>query len=240
MGKRIGDEIEAKAAKAESLISSVQEEIDKIYGHERIDKNLQDAFKVLGIKQTNDIKAVRNAYIKQAKIWHPDISKRKNSQETMKAINEAYYRILASHGKLGLRNEPMPIADIERRLIIRYSAAKEHDYAYFLNALNNAVTRNDVLGLIGVLADWEGRLERARAEMLKSLKAKKVKLLLYRRWFERMQNESMAKSELKSIDACVAGIDDVFKSVDTAFRDVASIIGPAERRQIDKLYSSLS
>ena len=58
----------------------------------------KDLYKILGISKTADSKAIKLAYIKLVKQYHPDINKQTGSAETFKDINLAH-DILSNESK---------------------------------------------------------------------------------------------------------------------------------------------
>ena len=46
-----------------------------------LDKNLKNAFKILGLNSDTNIKEVKTKYKSLAKKWHPDVQNKKNSKD---------------------------------------------------------------------------------------------------------------------------------------------------------------
>src|SRR5471030_1495886 len=52
--------------------------------------DFKDYYKILGVEPTADDKAIKAAYRKLARKFHPDVSKEKNAEEKFKQVQEAY------------------------------------------------------------------------------------------------------------------------------------------------------
>src|ERR1035438_2735739 len=50
----------------------------------------KDYYATLGVARGADAEAVKRAYRKQARKFHPDVSKEKNAEEKFKEVQEAY------------------------------------------------------------------------------------------------------------------------------------------------------
>ena len=57
----------------------------------------QDPFSVLGVSRTSSEKEIKDAYLKLAKKYHPDLNK--NGEERFKAVKTAYEKILSGEAK---------------------------------------------------------------------------------------------------------------------------------------------
>ncbi|MDO8698322.1 MAG: curved DNA-binding protein [Pseudomonas sp.] len=79
----------------------------------------KDYYKVLGVEPGADDKAIKTAYRKLARKYHPDVSKEKDAEQQFKAVAEAYevlktaekraeYDELRQHAKQGRPFEPPP------------------------------------------------------------------------------------------------------------------------------------
>ena len=52
--------------------------------------DFKDYYKILGVEPTADEKAIKAAYRKLARKYHPDVSKERDAEEKFKEANEAY------------------------------------------------------------------------------------------------------------------------------------------------------
>lgn len=52
--------------------------------------DFKDYYKILGVEATADDKAIKTAYRKLARKYHPDVSKERDAEEKFKEVNEAY------------------------------------------------------------------------------------------------------------------------------------------------------
>ena len=52
--------------------------------------DFKDYYKILGVEPTADDKAIKTAYRKLARKYHPDVSKEKDAENKFKDVNEAY------------------------------------------------------------------------------------------------------------------------------------------------------
>ena len=79
----------------------------------------KDYYKILGIKPDADLKAIKTAYRKLARKYHPDVSEEKDAENKFKDVAEAYaalkdtqkraeYDELRKYGQHGQRFEPPP------------------------------------------------------------------------------------------------------------------------------------
>ena len=50
----------------------------------------KDYYEILGVKRDSDVNAIKSAYRKLARKYHPDVNKTKEAEEKFKDINEAY------------------------------------------------------------------------------------------------------------------------------------------------------
>ena len=67
-----------------------------------IDKNLEDAFKILGLNSDSNLKEVKTKYKFLAKKWHPDVqneNKSSNNEDKFISITNAYKIILEAFSK---------------------------------------------------------------------------------------------------------------------------------------------
>ena len=67
-----------------------------------IDKNLEDAFKILGLNSDSNLKEVKTKYKFLAKKWHPDVqneNKSRNNEDKFISITNAYKIILEAFSK---------------------------------------------------------------------------------------------------------------------------------------------
>ncbi|MDE1768214.1 MAG: DnaJ domain-containing protein, partial [Candidatus Micrarchaeota archaeon] len=62
----------------------------KRFGIEPNNINFRNYYEILGIKYTNDQKAIRQAYIELIKRYHPDVNKGAMATQITKDVNEAY------------------------------------------------------------------------------------------------------------------------------------------------------
>lgn len=59
---------------------------------------LRDAFRLLGVAPENDPGAVKAAYWRLARLYHPDVNRSPEAHRRMQAINNAYALIASSYG----------------------------------------------------------------------------------------------------------------------------------------------
>ncbi len=123
-------------------------------------KNYYD---ILGIKYTNDHKAIRRAYIEMVKRYHPDVSTEKDATKKSTEVNEAYavlkdqkskeeYDTLFSKGKNSMGPEVTKgILDI---LIKNYSEARNRDFKEFNERVATPQSRDAVNAAINEALDW--------------------------------------------------------------------------------------
>ena len=52
--------------------------------------DFKDYYKILGVEPTADDKAIKTAYRKLARKYHPDVSKERDAEDKFKEANEAY------------------------------------------------------------------------------------------------------------------------------------------------------
>lgn len=68
-------------------------EQDKVSKRVFYQSSLAPYFDVLGLPHTAELGAVKDAYRRLARLFHPDLNPRRDSNEMMKKINEAYERL---------------------------------------------------------------------------------------------------------------------------------------------------
>jgi len=81
--------------------------------------DFKDYYKILGVKPDADIKAIKTAYRKLARKYHPDVSTQDNAEEMFKEVSEAYevlkdtekraeYDEIRQYGAQGQQFQPPP------------------------------------------------------------------------------------------------------------------------------------
>jgi len=117
--------------------------------------NFKDYYQILGLKPDADKKAIKTAYRKLARKYHPDVSTEDNAEEKFKEVKEAYnvlkdeekradYDYLRKHGRSGDQFDPPPNWNSGRTYQTSDEDFSHNDYSdFFENIFRNANSRND-------------------------------------------------------------------------------------------------
>ncbi|HTM63550.1 MAG TPA: DnaJ C-terminal domain-containing protein [Gammaproteobacteria bacterium] len=108
----------------------------------------KDYYKILGVERGADADAIKHAYRRMARKYHPDVSKEKNAEEQFKNVQEAYevlkdpekrsaYDALGSNWKAGQEFRPPPGWDADKRFHQaggrQFSEEDLHDFSDFFS-----------------------------------------------------------------------------------------------------------
>lgn len=128
-------------------------------------------YEILGIKYTNDQKAIRRAYLGMVKKYHPDINTEKSAAARSTEINEAYavlkdgkskseYDSSFSKGRNNMGPEvTKSILDI---LMKGYSEARNRDFKEFNERVATPQSMEAVSTAISEVLDWNSTLNAVR------------------------------------------------------------------------------
>ena len=120
--------------------------------------DFKDYYKILGVEPTADDKAIKTAYRKLARKYHPDVSKEKDAEEKFKDVNEAYEALKSADKraeydemrKYGQHGQPfqgrrggrvIPVVASRIRAISRTSSARSSVRAVVALVGNQAAVR---------------------------------------------------------------------------------------------------
>jgi hypothetical protein len=129
------------------------------FGIEQGGSEAERYFSVLGIKPTGNKRAIRDAYLKQIKKYHPDINDDPGATEKTKMINQAYSMLTGS----GLRYDVKETGEIseklalsiKRELLKAYEARRKKEYEALLTSAGYNRNNWDIVRAdIKKFADW--------------------------------------------------------------------------------------
>ncbi len=116
-------------------------------------------FKALGIRPTDNKKAIREAYLRQMRKYHPDINKEAGAEAKAREINEAYTALTGAAvrynvGEAGLITEKL-LNNIKNNFIKAYQDRRHKDYDKLLTSAGyNRDNWSIVSGEIKEYANW--------------------------------------------------------------------------------------
>ncbi len=223
--------------RASSILSN---QISNLAGSSLADASLANHFSKLGIKPTRDKIAIRNAYIKKVKEYHPDTSKKKNAEEIMKEINYAYSELIGKVNNYTYANSQTAIG---KKFLEEYSKARNDDFSLLLNSAKSAKSRDEIYSYAMRFIDWEPTFRHSEEAML-------GRLIHYIKKSERI--ESKAKSLLEKIgnsnnlaESTVEFSKDVtearrfYESARSELEKLKSVIAAAEAKQKDSILRAI-
>lgn len=75
--------------------------------------DFKDYYKTLGVAEDADTKAIKTAYRKLARKYHPDVSKESNAEAQFKEVSEAY-EVLSDEAKRAEYDQLKKYGNIQR------------------------------------------------------------------------------------------------------------------------------
>ncbi len=185
-------------------------------------------FKRLGIRRTSDKSRIHDAYIKQMKEWHPDVSSKEGAQEKAKELNEAY--TVLSGKDLGRALNIGPEAGkqkkgVAERIIKEYNAVRKRDYAQAVADMRSRSSSYEEA--LRRLSNWEerydrtcnalfGKLWRIGAE-LRELSERNAAML-------RAEKDANAEHTLEESLRKIEGVHDEYRAAEAMLSDVIGSI----------------
>ena len=210
-----------------------------------------DYYGALGIKYTNDQKAIREAYVKMIKKYHPDVSEESAAKEKSEEINEAYgvlkdrakkldYDAVFSKGanRLG----PDTTKAMSEMLFKKYIEIREKEFDEFRKRVSIPQQRDAIKAAIEDVADWQRRFNRSVSTvfgtLLDEIKAtRKLDLasrsLMRRKEFARYYDRLSQNS--RTISMLLQSADEIDKGINSVVSNIKSRIGADEAKVVRKL-----
>ncbi len=166
---RLEDKIERLIKDTEKAESRFRGEAKKFYIDitNAISKNY---YEVLGIGFTSDPKAIRDAYIKMIKKYHPDVSADEAAKEKSEEINEAYSVLKDTDRKLqydttfskgGNKLSQEATAAMSEALLRKYVEIRNKEFDEFNKRVSVPQQRDAIRAAIDEVLDWRNRFNRA-------------------------------------------------------------------------------
>ncbi len=157
--------IERLLAQTKDMKKKFLEEAKKL-GIEVGNINIRNYYEILGIKYTNDPKAIKSAYISMIKQYHPDVSKDELATQKTEQINEAYsvlkdpdskaqYDSKFSKGNNRMSADTTKI--LYRELLSRYQKVRSKDIEEFNSRVSTPQSRDSIKASVADVTDWQKR-----------------------------------------------------------------------------------
>ena len=257
--KEIGEA--RKERKIEGLLSETIKfdgkfkEQAKTLGIDLSSVGLPDYYQLLGARQGDSGQAIRQAYLKQVKKYHPDVSTEIDAASKMKEINEAYAVLRNKRQRVeydslfaGGRNTigAATTKNIANELISRYIEVRDKEFDAFNMRASVPIEVNTLRAMIEEVGDWSGRLDRVANRTFAELKVhgKKLKHLqaVNRHMIEvEVREEPRAKLQQnkRRLEVIVQAYEEIVRSLPAVVRSVKKEIAPTERKVVDKLRYSI-
>ncbi len=182
---KFNDMIKARrTAQAERLLKDTEEAESKFkseakkLGIDLRNITVKNYYELLGIKYTNDHKAIRQAYLGMVKRYHPDVSKDKDAAKKSADANEAYSVLKDSKNKeeydksfsKGKNNMgPDVTKSITNLLMKKYSEIRDEDFKEFNERVSSPQTRDAINAAINDVLDWNRAFNKARSQTIGGL-----------------------------------------------------------------------
>ncbi|MCL5430397.1 MAG: DnaJ domain-containing protein [Candidatus Marsarchaeota archaeon] len=210
-------------------------------------------FKALGIRPTKDKRVIRGAYLKQIKLYHPDISSKRDAAEKSMAINEAYHVLTGKDVKIELfigdnnKIDENTKIRLENMLVETYTKERDRDYKKLIGTVGTVpVDYNFLIDEVNGFTRWKGRFDRAVSlsfggffsleRTIDGLGARAEKLARNESKYERLSalNETTERiSELKG------NYKTVRRVIDGIVNDVKSRVESMENKAKEELMRSV-
>lgn len=246
--------IEGKVDRLTNDIKSIESRFRsdaKKFGIDIGRKATGDYYGALGIKYTNDQKAIREAYVKMIKKYHPDISEESTAKEKSEEINEAYgvlkdrakkldYDTAFSKGanKLG----PDTTKYMSEMLFNKYIEIREKEFDEFSKRVSIPQQRDAIKAAIEDVADWQKRFNKSVSmvfgTLLDEIKAIRrfdlaSKSLMKRKEFARYYDR--LSQNARTISMLLQSADEIEKGIKAVVSNIKSRIGADEAKVVRKL-----
>jgi len=122
----------------------------------------QSYYGVLGIRYTNDQDAIKGAYVRMAKAYHPDVNRDVKSTRRMEQINEAYTTLIDRKSKAeydarlskGAGLSAQSIKKISSEIINRYDEVRSKDFEEFNKRVSMPQYMDSISAAIDEVTDW--------------------------------------------------------------------------------------
>ncbi len=132
----------------------------------------KDYYSALGLKYTNDQKAIRDSYFSLVKKYHPDVNKSMEATRRTVEINEAYavlkdkkkkaqYDVRSSKGGSALSEDVS--RHIANAFLKCYSEMRDKDFGEFNKRVAVPQYADSIKAAIEEVADWSKRFGRAES-----------------------------------------------------------------------------
>ena len=196
-------------------------------------------YDILGIKYTNDSKAIRDAYLRLIKKYHPDVSTDPNATKRSEEINESYsvlkdkklkedYDLRSSKGANRMGQEVTKgISDMVLR---KYIEAREKDFDEFRKRVSMPMTRDAAKAAVDEVTEWKKRYGKVTRTIFGQFwdHGRKIKSL-------HSANKSLIKGkfgrsklvDLERNDSRLSSLLEIYGELD---KGIESIISDVERR----------
>lgn len=138
----------------------------KRFGIEVGNLNFRSYYDILGIRYTTDQKAIKDAYIRLVKLYHPDVSSDQNATRKTEEINEAYSslkdrdRKAEYDSKFSRGSNRMSSGTTKamyNALLAKYSEARNKDLQEFNKRVAVPQQIDNLKATIAEVADWQKR-----------------------------------------------------------------------------------
>ena len=212
-------------------------------------------YDILGIKYTNDPKAIRDAYLRLVKKYHPDVSTDPEATKRSAEINGAYsvlkdrklkaeYDLSSSKG--ANRMDQQTTKDISNMVLKSYIEVRERDFDEFRKRVSMPMTRDAARAAIDEVTEWKKRYRKvARAvfarfwdsgHRLRSLHSSNKSLIKGKSGRSKLLDLERNEARLSSL----LGIyDELDKGVESIVSDVERRISADESKISQKLRSNV-
>ncbi len=196
-------------------------------------------YDILGIKYTNDPKAIRDAYLRLVKKYHPDVSTDPNATKRTEEVNEAYsvlkdkklkeeYDLSSSKGANRMGQEvTKSISDMVLR---KYIEAREKDFDEFRKRVSMPMTRDAAKAAIDEVTEWKRRYHKVTRVTFGQFwdHGRKIKSL-------HSTNKSLIKgkfgrSKLVDLERNEARLSSLLSIYNELDKGVSSIVASVERK----------
>lgn len=228
----------------------------KKLGIELANFNFKNYYEILGIKYTNDSKAIKATYVKLVKEYHPDISSDVMATQKMEELNEAYGVLKDKEKKADYdakfsKGRNRMSSDVTKTLynefMRRYQEIRNKDFEDFNKRVANPQDINSIRATIEETVNWTRRFRQISNNIfgtfrdygvrLKHLESRNRSML---RGEKSVQNLNLLNSNLAKLDGLVKAFDEADKGIDGVVSSVMDDVATQENNIADRLRRSVN
>jgi DnaJ-domain-containing protein 1 len=249
--KRIRGLLEDTARTERGFVSEA-----KRLGIEAGDLNLRSYYEALGLKYTNDNKAIRESYVRLVKQYHPDVSSNSGATQKTEEINEAYavlkdrqkkaeYDAKFSKGRSRMSSDTAKI--LYNELLKQYQKARSKDFDDFNKRVANPHDINSLKATVEETVNWTKRFRQVSnitfgkfwdyGRKLKHLEYVNKSLI---RGEERESNLDELNSNLVRLESMIYTFNEAEKGISAAIENAMNDIATEENNLAGRLRRSVN